>query len=108
MARAPRPEDLYALRVPMDLAISPDGRWVCFSVKAVAPGKDAYRTSLWIVAADGSEPPRQLTLGALNDTLGAGFVVAPPFWTLMVICALAVAPAASVATAFSVWGPLAS
>jgi dipeptidyl aminopeptidase/acylaminoacyl peptidase len=68
MPRVPRPEDLYGLRVPTEVALSPDGRWVCFSVKAVAPGKDGYRTSLWIVPADGSEPARQLTLGATNDS----------------------------------------
>jgi len=67
-ARAPRPEDLYDLRVPTDLALSPDGRYVAFSVKAVAPGKDGYRTSLWIAPSDGAEPARQLTAGARTDT----------------------------------------
>ncbi len=66
--RAPRPEDLYELRVPTDLALSPDGRWVAFGVKAVAPGKDGYRTSLWLAPADGMAPARQLTVGATNDT----------------------------------------
>jgi dipeptidyl aminopeptidase/acylaminoacyl peptidase len=68
MARAPRPEDLYDLRVPTELALSPDGRFVAFSVKAVAPGKDGYRTSLWLAPADGSAPARQLTVGTKNDT----------------------------------------
>jgi dipeptidyl aminopeptidase/acylaminoacyl peptidase len=67
-ARAPRPEDLYDLRVPTDVALSPDGRNVAFCVKAVAPGKDGYRTSLWVAPADGAEPARQLTAGARNDT----------------------------------------
>ena len=31
-------------------------------------GKDDYRQSLWVVPADGSSPPRRLTLGARNDT----------------------------------------
>jgi len=65
--RAPRPEDLYDLRIPTDLELSPDGRFVAFSVKTVAPGKDGYRSSLWIVPADGSAPARQLTVGAKND-----------------------------------------
>jgi dipeptidyl aminopeptidase/acylaminoacyl peptidase len=68
-ARAPRPEDLYDLRVPTDLALSPDGRFVAFSVKSVAPGKDGYRTSLWLAPADGSSPARQLTVGSKNDAL---------------------------------------
>ena len=31
MARAPRPEDLYDLRIPTDLDLSPDGRFVAFT-----------------------------------------------------------------------------
>ncbi len=68
MGRAPRPEDLYNLRVPTDVALSPDGRNVAFAVKSTAPGKDGYRTALWVVPADGSAPPRQLTVGSRNDT----------------------------------------
>jgi acylaminoacyl-peptidase len=67
-ARAARPEDLYDLRVPVQLDLSPDGRFVAFCVKAVAPGKDGYRSSLWIAPADGSTPARQLTVGAKSDT----------------------------------------
>ena len=68
MARAPRPEDLYDLRIPTDLDLSPDGRFVVFSVKSVAPGKDGYRSSLWLAPADGSAPARQLTVGSRSDT----------------------------------------
>jgi dipeptidyl aminopeptidase/acylaminoacyl peptidase len=67
-ARAPRPEDLYQLRVPTQLDLSPDGRFVAFCVKAVAPGKDGYRSSLWIAPADGSSSARQLTVGSKSDT----------------------------------------
>ena len=68
MPRAPRADDLYTLRVPTDVRLSPDGRLVAFVVKSTAPGKDDYRHALWIVPADGSTPPRQLTLGSNNDT----------------------------------------
>lgn len=67
-ARPPRPEDLYDLRVPTETALSPDGRHVAFGVKQVAPGRDGYRTSLWIAPTDGLGPARQLTVGARNDT----------------------------------------
>jgi dipeptidyl aminopeptidase/acylaminoacyl peptidase len=67
-ARSPRPEDLYDLRVATDLALSPDGRFVAFSVKSVAPGKDGYRSSLWLAPTDGGGPARQLTVGSKNDT----------------------------------------
>lgn len=67
MSRAPRPEDLYQLRVPLEVAPSPDGSRICFSVKETAPDRDGYRTSLWLVPADGSAPERRLTLGARRD-----------------------------------------
>ncbi len=68
MSRAPRPDDLYQLRVPLEVAPSPDGTRICFAVKESAPDRDSYRTSLWIVPADGSAPERRLTLGARRDT----------------------------------------
>jgi dipeptidyl aminopeptidase/acylaminoacyl peptidase len=68
MPRAPRPEDLLDLRVPMNLRISPDGAQVAFVVRSAAPARDGYRHALWLVAADGSAPARQLTLGRKNDT----------------------------------------
>ena len=43
MSRSPRPDDLYALRVPIEVRISPDGSRVAFVVKESAPGKDGYR-----------------------------------------------------------------
>ncbi|MDQ3871636.1 MAG: hypothetical protein M3301_08495, partial [Chloroflexota bacterium] len=67
MPRAPRPDDLYALRVPTDVRISPDGSRVVFAVRAVGPRKDAYRSALWLAPADGSSAARQLTLGAKTD-----------------------------------------
>ncbi len=68
MRRAPRPDDLYALRVPMDVRLSPDGSRIAFVVKESGPDRDEYRQSLWLLPADGSAPARRLTLGAKNDT----------------------------------------
>jgi dipeptidyl aminopeptidase/acylaminoacyl peptidase len=68
MPRRPRADDLYALRVPTDVRVSPDGDRVAFAVKATAPGKDDYRIAIWLVPTDGSTPPRQLTLGSKKDT----------------------------------------
>ncbi|MBA2253543.1 MAG: S9 family peptidase [Chloroflexi bacterium] len=67
MPRAPRPDDLYTLRVPGQPAISPDGDQVVFTLKTAAVDKDGYRRSLWRVRVDGSAPARQLTLGAKSD-----------------------------------------
>ena len=51
MPRPPRPDDLYALRSPTDVRLSPDGTRIAFSLQEAAPGKDAYRSSLWLVPA---------------------------------------------------------
>lgn len=67
MPRPPRPADLFDLRVPVDLSLSPDGLRAVFTLKTVAPRHDGYRFALWIVPTDGSAPARQLTLGATCD-----------------------------------------
>jgi dipeptidyl aminopeptidase/acylaminoacyl peptidase len=68
MTRTPRPEDLYTLRVPVDVRISPDGNRVAYVVKESNPRKDDYRQSLWVAPFDGSAPARRLTQGLNNDT----------------------------------------
>jgi len=40
---------------------------VAFCVKTTAPGKDAYRMSIWASPVDGSNDARRLTIGARND-----------------------------------------
>jgi len=64
--RPPKPADQYALRIPIGVRLSPDGRTVVTSVKTVAPGFDGYRHALWSVSTDGGDA-RQLTIGARND-----------------------------------------
>jgi acylaminoacyl-peptidase len=66
--RAPTPEDLYRILVPTDPRLSPDGALVTFSVQRVRPTFDGYASSIWLAPTDGSEPARQLTLGARRDT----------------------------------------
>jgi Tol biopolymer transport system component len=68
MPRAPRPDDLFNLRVPTQVRISPDGSQVAFTARSVAPKRDGYRNAIWIVPADGSAPARPLTLGRKSDT----------------------------------------
>ena len=67
MPRPARPDDLYRLSVPMDPRLSPDGRLVAFTVKATAPGKDAYRQAVWLAPVDGGADPRRVTIGARTD-----------------------------------------
>jgi acylaminoacyl-peptidase len=58
---------MYDLRVATDPRLSPDGAWVAFTVQASAPRHDGYRHALWLVAADGSAPARQVTIGVKRD-----------------------------------------
>jgi dipeptidyl aminopeptidase/acylaminoacyl peptidase len=69
MPRAPRPDDLFDLRVPTQVRLSPDGSQVVFTVRSSAPKRDGYRHALWIVAVAGSTPARPLTLGRRSDTV---------------------------------------
>jgi acylaminoacyl-peptidase len=67
MPRAPRPDDLYRLRIATEPRLSPDGRLAVVSLQTVAPGFDGYRQALWLVATDGPAPARQITLGSRHD-----------------------------------------
>lgn len=48
---------------PLDAVISPDGRWVAYTVAPITRTSSA----LWVAAADGSSPPRRLTEGGATD-----------------------------------------
>ena len=66
--RAPQPEDLYRIHIATDPRLSPDGAEVAFVVQSSGPGRTDYRSAIWLVPADGSAPPRQVTLGTKRDT----------------------------------------
>src|SRR5512146_1623498 len=67
MSRAPRPDDLYRLRVATEPRLSPDGSLAIVTLKTVAPGFDGYRQAIWRVPTDASCEPRRLTLGVGQD-----------------------------------------
>ncbi len=66
--RSLQPDDLYRLRVPSQVRLAPDGQLAVFTVQESAAKRDGYSHSIWGVPTDGSEEPRQLTLGARHDT----------------------------------------
>ncbi|MCI0347576.1 MAG: prolyl oligopeptidase family serine peptidase, partial [Chloroflexi bacterium] len=66
--RPPQPEDFYRIRVVTDARLSPDASQVAFTVQSSAPSRTGYRSAIWLGPTDGSEAPRQVTLGAKNDT----------------------------------------
>ena len=49
-------------------AVSPDGRWVVFSVTEPAYEEKEQRSDLWIVAADGSAPAKRLTFTKAGES----------------------------------------
>ena len=54
-------EDVFLMKRVGAPQVSPDGNWIAFTVKAPAYDKEEESTDLWLVPADGSTPPRQLT-----------------------------------------------
>jgi dipeptidyl aminopeptidase/acylaminoacyl peptidase len=55
--------DLSRIRQLSDPTLSPDGTQAVIAVSRMDVEDDEYRSDLWIVATDGSAPPRQLTFG---------------------------------------------
>jgi dipeptidyl aminopeptidase/acylaminoacyl peptidase len=61
------PDDLYSLRIPSDVQLSPDGARVAYVLTTIDREADEYRAAIWIVPAKGGEPV-QFTRGAKNDS----------------------------------------
>ena len=54
-------EDLWLMQRMGALAASPDGRWLVAAVAEPSYDEEKKRSDLWIMAVDGSSPPRRLT-----------------------------------------------
>ncbi|MBL9206695.1 MAG: S9 family peptidase [Opitutaceae bacterium] len=65
--------DLLKVKQVESPALSPDGNWVVYTVRSIEPKPDTpddwtYHTHLWLVATEGTSPPRRLTFnGTLNS-----------------------------------------
>ncbi len=59
--------DLGLLRWPSSPSLSPDGSRVAFALNRVELDEDGYRSDLWVVRCDGSEPARQLTRSGFDS-----------------------------------------
>ena len=53
---------------PQQPVVSPDGRWVAYVVAPVGQQGEHRLSALWMAAANGSSPPRQLTAGTAADS----------------------------------------
>ncbi len=76
-AMAQRPithEDVWLMKRLGTPALSPNGRWVVMPVSAPAYDEAAKSSDLWLVPADGSAPPRQLTFSTSAES--------SPAWSL--------------------------
>lgn len=62
MPRPLTPEDLFAIRLPEEPQISPDGARVAYVVMEIEGAAYAYRRAIWVAPAGGGEP-RQFTAG---------------------------------------------
>src|SRR5437867_13198462 len=54
-------EDVFLMKRISAPAISPDGRWIVFSVSEPSYTEGEQVTDLWLVPTDGSAQPRRLT-----------------------------------------------
>ncbi|HYS97703.1 MAG TPA: S9 family peptidase, partial [Candidatus Dormibacteraeota bacterium] len=54
-------EDVFLMKRVGSPTISPDGRWIVFSVTEPSYTEGEQVTDLWLVPSDGSAEPRRLT-----------------------------------------------
>jgi dipeptidyl aminopeptidase/acylaminoacyl peptidase len=62
------PDDVYELTAVSDPRLSPDGRTIAYVVSSVDREENGYRSSIWLVPADGSAPARRFTWGPKRDS----------------------------------------
>lgn len=62
-----QPEDVYDLVGVSDPRISPDGRMCAYVLTSIDRESSKYRSAVWMVPVDGSEPPRRFTFGTTRD-----------------------------------------
>src|SRR2546426_9723028 len=65
-------EDVFLMKRISSPAISPDGRWVVFTVTEPSYTEGEQVSDLWLVPTDGSAEPRRLTNTKTGES-GAGW-----------------------------------
>ncbi|MGQ0647479.1 MAG: prolyl oligopeptidase family serine peptidase [Gemmatimonadaceae bacterium] len=61
-------EDFYVLKTVGSPQLSPDGRWVAYTVSTHVETTNADRSEVWLVAADGAVPARRVSSDGVNAT----------------------------------------
>ena len=65
--RTLRPGDIYRLQNLSDANVSPDGKWVAYTVSTIDSAKDKRNNDIWMVSIDGKENV-QLTNSPNNES----------------------------------------
>lgn len=73
-------EDIITARVPSQIGISPDGRWVSFIVTTPHLEENSYTHDLMIMPADGSSPARPISRGEPESGYLASRQGMSPVW----------------------------
>ncbi|HEX8620127.1 MAG TPA: S9 family peptidase, partial [Thermoanaerobaculia bacterium] len=60
-------EDLAAMKRIGAPQVSPDGKWIAYDASSIDLGANVRRSAVFLIPADGSAAPRQLTDGAKQD-----------------------------------------
>jgi len=66
--RALQAEDFYRLRTPGAPQLSPDGRWVAFTVTSRVEATNEDPSEVWLAAADGRTPPGRVSAAGRDAT----------------------------------------
>ena len=66
--RALRIEDWYRVKTVGAPQISPDGRWVAYTVTSRYEDNNADSSAVWVVAADASSAPRRVSRAGSHAT----------------------------------------
>ena len=73
-------QEMIEVNTPSEVTISPNGRWVLYALqKAVIEG-NYYMRDLFVVPADGSAAPRQVTHSEPRGDFGASFETLSAAW----------------------------
>ena len=61
------PDDIGRLVVAANPTLSPDARWVAYTVNSVDAKANTYRSRLWLAAVDAATPPQAATARTLRS-----------------------------------------
>ena len=73
-------EEMIEVNTPSEVTISPNGRWVLYVLQKAVIERNHYTRDLFVVPADGSAAPRQVTHSEPREGFGASFETLSAAW----------------------------